>query len=141
MGQCDWVQDNFRTKYSCLNQVRGLPNTSFSFPAPLITVSVARYWSPKACLPMHIGFVQPGKVVMLRYTHPSIYQEVIKYNFFNISTRNKARNVFAKNWFSEDSSWKFPNKQPIQKNIHCYNLLLISYQWAPRYINSLVFNI
>lgn len=23
--------------------------------------SVARYWSPKACLPMHIGFVQPGK--------------------------------------------------------------------------------
>ena len=29
---------------------------------------------------MHIAFVQPGKVIMLRYTHPSIYQEVIKYN-------------------------------------------------------------
>jgi hypothetical protein len=36
-----------------------LPNTNFSFPGPFITASVARYWSPKACLPMHIGFVQP----------------------------------------------------------------------------------
>lgn len=38
-----------------------LPKTIFNFPGPLITVSVARYWSPKACLPMHIGFLQPVK--------------------------------------------------------------------------------
>ena len=31
-----------------------------SFPGPLITISVARYWSPNACLPITIGFVQPG---------------------------------------------------------------------------------
>src|SRR5690242_3638656 len=29
-----------------------------SLPFPLITVSVARYWSPKACLPTIIGAVQ-----------------------------------------------------------------------------------
>jgi hypothetical protein len=38
-----------------------LPNTSFSLPGPWMTVSVARYWSPNACLPMQIGMVQPGK--------------------------------------------------------------------------------
>lgn len=38
-----------------------LPKTNLSFPGPLMIASVARYWSPKACLPMHIGFVQPGK--------------------------------------------------------------------------------
>src|SRR6202000_2268664 len=29
-----------------------------SLPLPLITVSVARYWSPKACLPTIMGAVQ-----------------------------------------------------------------------------------
>ena len=29
-----------------------------SFPLPLITVSVARYWSPNACLPTMMGAVQ-----------------------------------------------------------------------------------
>lgn len=36
-----------------------IPKTNFNFPGPLITVSVALYWSPKACLPIQIGFVQP----------------------------------------------------------------------------------
>ena len=43
-----------------------LPKTSLSFPGPSTTVSVARYWSPKACLPIQIGFFQPvmGKRVL-----------------------------------------------------------------------------
>jgi hypothetical protein len=36
-----------------------IPNTIFSFPGPLKTASVALYWSPNACLPMQMGFVQP----------------------------------------------------------------------------------
>ena len=31
-----------------------------SVPSPGTTMSVARYWSPKAWRPMTIGFVQPG---------------------------------------------------------------------------------
>ena len=68
MGQRYWIQD---IDHSCPYQVRGIPNTSFSFPAPLITVSVARYWSPNACLPMHIAFVQPGNVKIFRHLHSS----------------------------------------------------------------------
>jgi len=36
-----------------------IPKTNLSLPGPLITASVARYWSPNACLPMQMGFVQP----------------------------------------------------------------------------------
>lgn len=41
--------------------IANIPNTILSFPGPWMTRSVARYWSPKACLPMHIGLVQPEK--------------------------------------------------------------------------------
>jgi hypothetical protein len=64
------------------NRILTLPNTNFSFPGPFITASVARYWSPKACLPMHIGFVQPKQKPVIntsyhkakfRYQISSIY--------------------------------------------------------------------
>jgi len=35
-------------------------NVMVSFPFPLVTKSVARYWSPKAWRPMQIGCFQPG---------------------------------------------------------------------------------
>ena len=46
---------------SQLLETGNLPNTNFSLPGPWITVSVALYWSPKACLPMQIGLVQPER--------------------------------------------------------------------------------
>lgn len=50
-----------------------LPKTIFNFPGPLITVSVARYWSPKACLPMHIGFLQPVKT---KHLSPHVVSQI-----------------------------------------------------------------
>ena len=52
-------------------------------------------------LPIHIAFVQPDNVEIFRHLHSSRSNQKEIYNF---STRNKAGNVFAKNWFSEDSS-------------------------------------
>ena len=58
---CNLQEPKSREFESQLLETGNLPNTSFSLPGPWITVSVALYWSPKACLPMQIGLVQPER--------------------------------------------------------------------------------
>lgn len=80
-----------------------LPNTNFRVPAPLMTVSVALYWSPKACLPMHIGFVHPD-IKNNQHICTLLDFGTTQTQCQEKNTWDKTRDVFAKDWFSEDSA-------------------------------------
>lgn len=81
-----------------------LPKTNLSFPGPFMIASVARYWSPKACLPMHIGFVQPEKT--LNYWLLLWYGCELKGEKKKKQTWNKAGNISADYRFSKNSAYR-----------------------------------
>lgn len=87
------------------NKGKAIPNTNFSFPGPLITASVARYWSPKACLPMHMGLVHPKETKKEMNNSTMETFKIRKMSWAFSDTWNKTRNIFADDRFPEHRTY------------------------------------